>query len=296
MREGWEVARQNPVNPAGKHVLVRLSGAQERTFRADPNFPDSIPFRPETRTQQRSTWNRCLPFDPIRPDPLPWHPVKSPSRIMASFRKRAGHWTVEVNTRGRREFATFHTKAEAAAWALEREAEIAGRKAHTGTVADVLHRYARDVSPTHRGERWEHTRLKRMERDPLAAVPIASLSPADIAAWRERRAQAVSGASVRREIVLLIVALEVAAVPFLLGMRLSPAMRVVSMVSGWLVLLGWFVTLILQNLSSHVIANNGLLGATVSLPVGWWSVLLIFAAGVLAAWAAWGMWALRHSK
>jgi integrase len=129
---------------------------------------------------------------------------------MASFRKRAGHWTVEVNTRGRREFATFHTKAEAAAWALEREAEIAGRKAHTGTLADVLKRYAKDVSPTHRGERWERTRLKRMERDPLAAVPIASLSPADIAAWRERRAQAVSGASVRREMVLLTAALEVA--------------------------------------------------------------------------------------
>lgn len=129
---------------------------------------------------------------------------------MASFRKRAGHWTVEVNTRGRREFATFHTKAEAAAWALEREAEMAGRKAHSGTVADVLRRYARDVSPTHRGERWERTRLKRMERDPLAAVPIASLSPADIAAWRERRAQAVSGASVRREMVLLTAALEVA--------------------------------------------------------------------------------------
>jgi integrase len=129
---------------------------------------------------------------------------------MASFRKRAGHWTVEVNTRGRREFATFHTKAEAAAWALEREAEIAGRKAHTGTLADVLKRYAKDVSPTHRGERWERTRLKRMERDPLAVVPIASLSPADIAAWRERRAQAVSGASVRREMVLLTAALEVA--------------------------------------------------------------------------------------
>lgn len=129
---------------------------------------------------------------------------------MASFRKRSGHWAVEVNTRGRREFATFHTKAEAAAWALEREAELAGRKAHTGTVADMLRRYARDVSPTHRGERWERTRLKRLERDPLASVPLAALTPADIAAWRERRAQAVSGASVRREMVLLTAALEVA--------------------------------------------------------------------------------------
>jgi integrase len=129
---------------------------------------------------------------------------------MASFRKRSGHWTVEVNTRGKREFATFHTKAEAAAWALDREAELAGRKAYTGTVADVLQQYAKDVSPTHRGERWERTRLARLERDPLAAVPLASLTPADIAAWRERRLRAISGASVRRELVLLTAAFEVA--------------------------------------------------------------------------------------
>jgi integrase len=115
-----------------------------------------------------------------------------------------------VYVRGRRDSGVFDTKAEAAVWALEREAEIAGRKAHTGTVADVLRQYARDVSPTHRGERWEKTRLKLLERDALAAVPLASLTAADIAAWRERRLQAVSGASVRRELVLLTAALEVA--------------------------------------------------------------------------------------
>lgn len=129
---------------------------------------------------------------------------------MASIKRHGSRWRAQVYVRGRRDSGVFDTKAEAAAWALEREAEIAGRKAHSGTVADVLRRYAHDVSPTHRGERWERTRLKRMERDPLAVVPIASLSPADIAAWRERRAQAVSGASVRREMVLLTAALEVA--------------------------------------------------------------------------------------
>src|SRR5574337_185554 len=128
---------------------------------------------------------------------------------MASIKRHGSRWRAQVYVLGRRDSGVFDTKAEAAAWALEREAGLAGRKAHTGTVADVLRRYARDVSPTHRGERWERTRLKRLERDPLAAVALAALTPADIAAWREKRARAVSGASVRREMVLLTAALEV---------------------------------------------------------------------------------------
>jgi integrase len=112
--------------------------------------------------------------------------------------------------RGIRASASFTTKAQAAAWALQREAELSGTAAHSGTVADVLKRYAREVSPTHRGERWETTRLTRLERDPLAAVSLAALSPVQIAAWRERRLRTVSGASVRREMNLLGAAFEVA--------------------------------------------------------------------------------------
>ncbi|HEU4715811.1 MAG TPA: MauE/DoxX family redox-associated membrane protein [Candidatus Saccharimonadales bacterium] len=93
-----------------------------------------------------------------------------------------------------------------------------------------------------------------------------------------------------------IVALEVGAVPFLLGMRLSPAMRVCSMVAGWLAILAWFVVTIMQNLSTGVIVNNGMLGATVKLPVGWWNPLLIVAMGILAAWAAWGMWPFKKRR
>jgi hypothetical protein len=91
----------------------------------------------------------------------------------------------------------------------------------------------------------------------------------------------------------LIVALEVGAVPFLLAMRLSPAMRVVSMLSGWCAIAAWFVATIYQNFSTNVIVNSGLLGATVKLPVGWWNTLFVVAVGILAAWAAWGMWPFK---
>ena len=91
----------------------------------------------------------------------------------------------------------------------------------------------------------------------------------------------------------VIVTLEVAAVPFLLSMRLSPAMRFISMVAGWMAIVAWLVATIWQNISSGVISNSGLLGASVSLPVGWWNVLFCVALAVLAAWAAWGMWPLK---
>lgn len=91
----------------------------------------------------------------------------------------------------------------------------------------------------------------------------------------------------------VIVTLEVAAVPFLLMMRLSPAARFVSMVAGWLAVLLWLGIFIWQNTEHAVVANSGILGATLKVPAGWWSVLLIAALGVLAAWCAWGMWPLK---
>ena len=103
-------------------------------------------------------------------------------------------------------------------------------------------------------------------------------------------------ASVRAAI---IVTLEVAAVPFLLGMRLSPAMRIVSMVSGWLAILIWFIDSLWINLLDVKPASNALLGDTITTPVGWWSVFFCLGLGVLAIWSAWGMWphvSTKHKK
>jgi hypothetical protein len=94
----------------------------------------------------------------------------------------------------------------------------------------------------------------------------------------------------------VIVTLEVAAVPFLLSMRLSPAMRVISMVAGWCTILAWFSASVWQNTSGNVIANSGFLGATAKLPVGWWSILLCAGLAILAGWSAWGMWPFAKSS
>ena len=94
-------------------------------------------------------------------------------------------------------------------------------------------------------------------------------------------------------VAALLVVGEVAAVPFLLSMRLSPAMRWVSMVSGWLVIVGWLLISLWVNASMDPVGNAGVLGATIPTPAGWWIVSIFAALGVLAGWASWGMWPYR---
>jgi len=122
---------------------------------------------------------------------------------MASFRRRGRSWRAELFKDGKRESATFPTKAQAVAWAHMREAELVGERLPEHTVKDALQRYSREVAPKHRGAKWEQTRLGLLERDPLASVRLPALAPSDLAAWRERRLQSVSSASVRREMNLL---------------------------------------------------------------------------------------------
>lgn len=122
---------------------------------------------------------------------------------MASFRRRGTAWRAELYKDGIRESATFPTKQQAAAWAVQREAELVGAKLPDQSVLDALRRYAREVAPKHKGEKWEITRLKTLEHDKLAAVRLPALKPIHISEWRERRLESVSGASVRREMTLL---------------------------------------------------------------------------------------------
>ncbi len=122
---------------------------------------------------------------------------------MASIRRRGTSWRAELHKDGQRESATFPTKAKAIQWAHMREGELTGARLPENTVKDALRRYAADVAPTHKGERWEQVKCKAFERDELAAVRLPALRAGDIAAFRDRRLQSVSGASVRREMNLL---------------------------------------------------------------------------------------------
>src|SRR5688572_6454300 len=110
---------------------------------------------------------------------------------MPTFRKRGKSWRVELYRDGQRESATLRTKQEAAAWALQREAELTGARLPDKTLGDALRRYKRDVAPSHKGYRWEAVRLDSLAEEPLARKPLATLAAPDFAAWRDERGKAV---------------------------------------------------------------------------------------------------------
>lgn len=105
---------------------------------------------------------------------------------------------------GSRPSQSFRTKAEAVAWA---HAVTAGAiEAPTGgehTLRDALHRFARDVAPTHKGERWEVMRCASLQREAIASIRLSALSASDLAAWRDDRLRKVRPGTVRREMSLL---------------------------------------------------------------------------------------------
>jgi integrase len=129
---------------------------------------------------------------------------------MASIRKRGNRWRAELYRNGVRESDTFVTKKEAAEWALQREAELTGKRLPDKTLGDALADYAKKVSPTHKGERWELLRLTALGNADMARKPLAALSGPDIASWRDSRLKEVSGATVAREMTLLRSVLEAA--------------------------------------------------------------------------------------
>jgi hypothetical protein len=104
------------------------------------------------------------------------------------------------------------------------------------------------------------------------------------------------GSAFAHLLAALFVVFEVLAVPFLLSMWLSPAMRVISMVAGWCVIAGWLYLSLVANFTINAIGNSGVLGAAVKVPVGWWMLLFFIVFGGLVAWVSWGMWPTARSE
>lgn len=140
---------------------------------------------------------------------------------MASYSKSGKRWRVAVSVHGVRDTKTFSTKAEAVAWAAERESEIrsgvtqplAARK----TVDEAFERYLKEVSVHKRGHRMERHRLAAIAGHVVAGKRLGDMLLADVTSdiigqWRDLRLRGttaarfedkVKGASVIRELNLL---------------------------------------------------------------------------------------------
>lgn len=131
---------------------------------------------------------------------------------MASISKEKGGWRVQIAVLGVRESRTLVTKAEATAWAAQRESEIRLEKA-TGvqrgrTVDDAFRRYEKQVSVRKKGHAKEVIRLGAIGRMKIEGIPLKDWKLAEVTSdvlgkWRDDRLTKVLGSSVNRDLNLL---------------------------------------------------------------------------------------------
>jgi integrase len=131
---------------------------------------------------------------------------------VASITKQKSGWRVQISVKGARDSAVLSTKAEAQAWAVERESQMR-RIAATGintdkTCQDAFDRYASEVSIHKRGARWEKIRLEAIARHAVGKTTLGEMRLCDVSSdilgrWRDHRLLTVTGATVNRDMNLL---------------------------------------------------------------------------------------------
>ena len=138
---------------------------------------------------------------------------------MASIRKYKTGFRAEVRLKNFYKSKIFDSKIEAQKWAVETEHAHgkSGKILRGKTVKDAFDRYAREVSPTKKGARWETVRLEKLSRDDWVYTQLADLKSSDLRDWRDRALQGqtqygkpISPASVRREFTLISSVIEYA--------------------------------------------------------------------------------------
>jgi integrase len=125
---------------------------------------------------------------------------------MATFRKVCNSWEAQVyitvDGERKRKSKTFKLKAKATEWAYAMEAGKFEPDKHL--FSEALEKYEQIAK-----NRWELIRIKKFSRElEFASKPIATISPADIAKWRD--SSKLQGSSIRREMVLLNAVFEIA--------------------------------------------------------------------------------------
>jgi integrase len=137
---------------------------------------------------------------------------------MATIRKLRGRWQAQVRRRGMKpRCKSFDSKLEAEKWARDLEAKVDRfgaapdtRILESTTLAELLERYQREVSPTKRGSVQEIQRIGVLRRHDIAYRTMVGLSPQDISAFRDERLRTVAPSTAVRELAILSHVLEVA--------------------------------------------------------------------------------------
>jgi hypothetical protein len=126
---------------------------------------------------------------------------------MAAFEKRGQYWRAKIRRKGFPDQSrSFDTRAEAEMWARAIESEmdrglyVDRTEAEKNLLSDLIDRYLREVTPSKRGAGPEESRLRALQRRPIAQIKMAALSSAHIASYRDERLKQVSAGTVNKEL------------------------------------------------------------------------------------------------
>lgn len=136
---------------------------------------------------------------------------------MATFRQRSGRWQARIQRTGYPDVTkTFAARQDAEKWArsVEREQDtgafIHRAEAERTTLAELLDRYGKEISPQHKGHREELWKIGVILRDKIASYSLVALTPKIVASYRDKRLAVVSQGTVRHEINLISAAFNTA--------------------------------------------------------------------------------------
>jgi integrase len=128
---------------------------------------------------------------------------------MASIRFRTNKWQCRIQRQGFPILSkAFDTKEDALRWSrgIERSmdlGEYTAAETTQTTLADLLDRYEKEVTPSKRGAPQEKYRLAVIRRDKIASLNAKSITSAEVAAFRDRRLATVKPITVLHDLCTL---------------------------------------------------------------------------------------------
>ena len=133
---------------------------------------------------------------------------------MATIKKRNGKHQALIRRKGQTpSYKTFSNLSAAKKWIRITEVDMERglfQPIPDISVAEILKRYEREIVPQHKNAvRHEKYRLGQL-RSVFGKLPVAGLRPSLVASYRDERLGIVSPATVRRELVILRSALNIA--------------------------------------------------------------------------------------
>ena len=127
---------------------------------------------------------------------------------MASIRRRNGKYQVQVRQGNYSKARSFTLLSDAKVWARNQELEAAGRlylgpQYQPKNFAEILSRYAEEITPAKRSAENEMIVIKALQRESWTKVDLSHLRTEDLIKFRDKRLKDVKPATIKRQLNII---------------------------------------------------------------------------------------------